>query len=168
MRAAYQVRKGQCYIENNICKIPLPNNKFSLCDEDRLSDVNDFTWSESKRGYVSAYSNGKSIYLHKLLYSDINKIDHINGNKLDNRSCNLRPCTRSQNKANSRKQSDNTTGFKGVVFRKETEKFQAAIRANGIRYHIGTFETPIDAAKAYDKKAIELFGEYAKLNFPLE
>lgn len=165
MRYPYQIRRGQCLIENHICKIPLQNGDFAICDEDRVKEVNIYTWHNGGRGYISAYINGKTVMLHKLLYPEISKIDHINRNKLDNRSCNLRPCDRSQNKANSAKQSDNTSGFKGVTLKKETGKFQASIRANGVRYHIGSFPTAIEAAKAYDAKAKELFGEFANLNF---
>jgi hypothetical protein len=93
-------------------------------------------------------------------------IDHINGNGLDNRRENLRPCTAAQNAANRALRRDARTGFKGV--RAKGGKWLARIQASGVRRHLGSFETPEDAAKAYDAAAIESFGQFARLNFPKE
>lgn len=92
------------------------------------------------------------------------EIDHINGDKRDNRIENLRLCTRSENVMNRKKSKSNTSGYKGV--RQVGEKWEARI---GYKYKlicIGTYETAEEAASAYDKKAFELFGDFAKLNFP--
>jgi hypothetical protein len=91
-------------------------------------------------------------------------VDHINGNKRDNRIENLRLCTRSENAMNRGKSKNNISGYKGV--RQVGSKWEARI---GYRYKlicIGTYNLKEEAARAYDKKAIELFGDFAYLNFP--
>ena len=93
-------------------------------------------------------------------------VDHINHNGLDNRRPNLRLATRSQNAANLGPYANNTSGYKGVDFNRG--KWRARIREGGVRYFLGYFETAEDAARAYDTKAHELFGEFASLNFPEE
>lgn len=91
-------------------------------------------------------------------------IDHINGNPSDNRLCNLRLCTNSQNMMNTKARS----GFKGVHWGKAANKWVVQIRAHGKVYHIGVFADPIEAAKAYDGAATRLHGDFAVLNFPSE
>lgn len=92
-------------------------------------------------------------------------VDHINGDKLDNRRENLRIVSRQQNVWNSGMRSDNTSGYKGVTFKKATGKYIARIRHNGRRIHIGDFTDPAEAARAYDAKAMELRDNDTTLNF---
>ena len=89
-------------------------------------------------------------------------IDHINRDKLDNRLENLRLVTSSQNAVNSGLFANNRTGYRGVC--KHGRNYRARIRFMDNLICIGTFETPQQAAKAYNAKALELFGEYAYLN----
>lgn len=91
------------------------------------------------------------------------KIDHKDNNKSNNKIENLREATQSENRANAVVNKDNQTGYKGVNFRpnRVSKKYRARVQQK----HIGWFETAIEAAKAYDEKALEIFGEYAKLNF---
>jgi len=88
--------------------------------------------------------------------------DHINGDTLDNRRCNLRACTRMVNQTNRGKQKNNTTGYKGVYLRTEYRNpaWRAIATKDGKSYHLGQFSNPIDAAKAYNKKAIEMNERY--------
>jgi hypothetical protein len=86
--------------------------------------------------------------------------DHINGNCLDNRRGNLRVCTQAENKRNLSLSKRNSSGFKGVYWSKERNKWH--VRAGS--KHIGRYNNIIDAAKAYNQAAISMFGEYAKLN----
>jgi len=92
--------------------------------------------------------------------------DHRNHNGLDNRKSNLRLCTSAQNQYNKKPKKDCASKYKGVVRRKDCKKWRAKIGFKGKRIHLGYFDDEMDAAMAYDDKAIELFGEFAYLNFP--
>lgn len=113
--------------------------------------------------------NKTIVSLHRLIMGVIGDsvhIDHINGDKLDNRKSNLRLATRSQNLANQRKQNRNTSSqFKGVSFNIEKMKWAAYINCSGKRYRLGYYVSEIMAALSYDRLANILFGEYAKPNF---
>ena len=123
----------------------------------------------NNKGYISIMIriNKKLYSAHRLahLYMTGNfppiDIDHINHNPSDNRWCNLRAATKSQNLANVKMHKDNTTGYKGVSCDKRINKYKAEIRHNGKRITLGYFDTPIEAHAAYKKKAIEICGEFA-------
>lgn len=92
-------------------------------------------------------------------------VDHINGNGIDNRKANLRICTMSENIANSRKFLTGSSKYKGVCLHTYNKNWIALIKINRKSIHIGCFDDEIDAARAYDQKASELYGEFACLNF---
>jgi hypothetical protein len=89
--------------------------------------------------------------------------DHVNGNGLDNRRCNLRICSNSQNHMNRRKMPGKSSVYKGVCAK--PGKWESAIRVKRKLIHIGYFKNECDAAKAYDKSARKYFGEFARPNF---
>jgi hypothetical protein len=95
----------------------------------------------------------KEIYLHRFIVNagKFDHVDHINRNKLDNRSSNLRKCTRSVNMHNSKIRHDNKTGVKGVWFSKRDKVYQASIHCEGKRHHLGSFKTVEDAKDAREK-----------------
>lgn len=96
-------------------------------------------------------------------------VDHVNGNGLDNRRCNLRVCTPQQNAFNSKPVRGSRSKFKGVKYNTACKnKWTARIRINGKQVDIGRFETEEEAARAYDKVAKEVQGDFAWLNFPNE
>ena len=96
------------------------------------------------------------------------EVDHINGNPLDNRKSNLRICTIAENLRNKGAGKNNTSGYKGVSWVKRNKRWLAQIKHNGKQVYIGHYKNKEEAARAYDKKAKELHGEYAYLNFPGE
>ena len=93
-------------------------------------------------------------------------VDHINGNGLDNRKCNLRIVDDQKNAANRKSHSGSSSKYKGVSWHKQHNKWQANICVNGKFLYLGIFPNEIDAALAYDDAAIKYFGEFARLNFP--
>jgi len=148
------------------------NNKV-LYDKEDEELINQYKWYKprlyhprSKTMYVTGYKDGKKVLMHRLvMHSPKGNIDHINGNGLDNRKINLRVVTRSQNGANNDKYKNNTSGYKGVSWHKKRKVWQASLSHNGHTVFIGRFNNPIEAAVAYDKKSVELFGDYSKHNF---
>lgn len=140
-----------------------------------LVDIQDahvaqYSWSVVSGGYLATKPNGrkdKSVLLHRFIMQPPGgkEIDHINGNKLDNRRSNLRICSRADNSHNIGPHlSRNKSGFKGVS--KRNNKWRAGIYTKGRSFHLGYFHTAKEAAKVYDQKAQELWGEFAWLNFP--
>ena len=94
-------------------------------------------------------------------------VDHINKDRLDNRLENLRLATRSQQNQNKGLQKNNTSGFKGVSWSKQTNKYRAQIMVNKQSISLGFYTDPIEAAHIRDEAALEHFGEFAVLNFPI-
>nr|WP_268987487.1 HNH endonuclease [Providencia alcalifaciens] len=93
-------------------------------------------------------------------------IDHIDGDKLNNRIENLRICTHNQNQHNQGIRASNKSGYKGVSWMKSVKKWHAQICCNSKVTHLGLYTCKIEAAKAYDEAAKQLHGEFAWLNFP--
>ena len=153
----------------------MPTMKEVKVDKEDEYILTKFKWEIKKcRNYYYVYRRGSSksssrslIGLHReiLGVECVGKIvDHINQNPLDNRRCNLRVVTVSQNAMNQRKQEGRSSKYKGVHFDKAHNKFRASIKYKGVKKHLGRFKTEEEAALAYNKAALELFGEYAKLN----
>ncbi len=90
------------------------------------------------------------------------EVDHKNCIRLDNRKENLTKCIHQENTFNTTMQVKSKTGYKGVQY--NGYSFIAAVRKSKSQYHLGSYDTAIEAAKAYNEKAKELFGEFAKLN----
>lgn len=103
-------------------------------------------------------------YMHHLL-TGWSLTDHVNRDGLDNRRANLRPATRTLNRANSGRFRTNTSGYVGVQRAATEGKWKAVIQCEGKSRYLGTFAAPEEAALAYDAALFELYGEYARLNF---
>lgn len=151
----------------------------AIVDEEDYERVSQFKWCAIK-GRDTWYAHRtvrkseglakSSIRLHHFILgmtADIaGEIDHRNGNGLDNRKQNLRMATAGQNRVNSGPTKRNTSGFKGVT--RHGKKWHAQIRCGDTNHRLGSHPTPEAAARVYDAKARELFGEFAYLNFPDE
>lgn len=133
-----------------------------------LKDKYLYPKSDRNNGYYWCFRDGKksTIRVHAILCCS--GCDHINGNKSDNRMCNLRKASSSQNSYNRGATKRNTTGYKGVQFDKKTNSFMVQLRYNNHLLYLGNFETAEDAAKQYDRAAIKYFGEFAWTNFNRE
>jgi hypothetical protein len=128
------------------------------------------THPQAQTAYVRIKNN---LYMHRVIMERLlsrklersEKVDHINGNGLDNRRENLRVVTHSQNLANRSMTRRTTNRFKGITQCKRTGKWQSKIMVDYKTIYLGTFKTDEEAAKEYDWAAICYFGDNAKLNF---
>ena len=135
----------------------------SRIDLDVVVLINDKKWYLTDHGYCASRGKKGSWYLHRLVLGCDGQIDHINGNRLDNRADNLRPCSQSQNNANTFARKTSKTGIKGVFPYKGGPKFASQITHNGKTFCLGVFLTIQEAKNAYDEKSKELFGEFARI-----
>ena len=121
-------------------------------------------------GYRKICLDGKKYYAHRLAWLYVygvfpeSELDHVNGDKSDNTINNLREATSCANKCNSSLRSDNTSGFKGVTWNQDCQKWLAQIHQAGKSYFIGVFVDKLEAARAYDTEARKRFGAFAKCN----
>jgi hypothetical protein len=142
----------------------------SKVDDDDYEVYGHLAWSLDSKGYAKhlfgEYPNYKMKKLHRLIMNapDNMQVDHINGDKLDNRKCNLRLCNNSQNQMNRGKQKNNTSGYIGVTWRSDLRKWRAQLFINKKHIQLGYFDNPVDAALAYNSGAIQYHGEFARLN----
>ncbi|MBN1361383.1 MAG: HNH endonuclease [Sedimentisphaerales bacterium] len=152
----------------DVRRIPLGNGLFALVDACDYEKISKYKWRASRRGfttYATCVKNGRVVYMHRMIMKARKGtlVDHIDGNGLNNRRCNLRLCTHGQNRAN--------VGPRGGVSRfvgvgRQGDKWVAKIVYRGKHHHLGLFDDEVEAAKARDRKAYDLHGEYAYLNFP--
>lgn len=121
---------------------------------------------KTDRGYLVTTIHGKTYKVHHLVWcwhgnQPVKELDHINRNRLDNRIENLRICTRTQNLGNSGPKNGK---YKGITFCKQTGKWKAQIGVNYKNINLGRYSTVYEAVQAYNKAAIDAFGEFAYLN----
>jgi hypothetical protein len=155
--------------EGDIKRIPVSDGQYALvdaADHEWLSRHHWHLWN----GYAARQEKHKTIYMHREIMQPAEGmvVDHANRNKLDNCRSNLRVCTRQENMCNRGKDAGPSSRFKGVGYSKEHRKWRARIWFESQRIWLGYFVDEIEAARAYDRKAVELFGEFARLNFPEE
>lgn len=148
-------------------RIPLTQGQFALIDAADAALVSRWKWRAARSGatfYARSGSFDRQIWMHRVLLNapDGVEVDHINGDGLDNRRVNLRLCVHAENGASQRRPKNNTSGFKGVYV---LEGLWAA--SVGGRY-LGRYDTPEEAARAYDTEARRRYGEFARPNFPDE
>lgn len=161
------------FMECVVKEIPLTQGQVTLVDDEDFERFGQYRWfAHKQRGTYYAARNkpdGDSraiASLHReILQPGIGQeCDHINGNALDNRRCNLRVCTRAENSRNAKAQRGTSSVFKGVRWHPQRQRWYAEIRFEGIARYLGRFHKEEDAARAYDHAARELFGEFAWLN----
>jgi len=148
--------------------IKLSHGFTALVDDNMFDFLSQRKWSVFEDRCGKKYAVCQNIRMHRVITNcpENMEVDHIDGDGLNNQLSNLRVCTKSQNMANRKINKNNTTGFKGVRrFYYNKNKYTSKVNTNGKQYYLGIFNTAIDAAKAYDKKARELFGHFAKTNF---
>lgn len=152
-------------------QIKLTHNKHALVDDDDYEWLKQWKWHCSVYGYA-VVSDGTAQFMHRMVIKAPRgiKVDHINGNRLDNRKENLRIVSDSQNRMNSRKRCKwprkLTSLYKGVGWHDSVQLWRARITVQQKQMYIGYFDSELAAAMAYDIAAKDLYGEYARLNFP--
>ena len=161
----------------DIMPIQLTQGLYALVDGKDFECLNQYKWCVHKRKFTyyavrnTKVKNGKqrTILMHRQILGmlpGIMEIDHKNHNGLDNRKSNLRICTVTQNQHNQKLCNRiGTSQYKGVCWDKSNKKWLVSIQYNGKRINLGRFTNEIEAAKIYDQKAKNLFGEFAYTNF---
>jgi hypothetical protein len=137
----------------------------TIVDDDNYYDL--LRYSGHLRKYAKITVNNKSCLVHRYImnYYGDDYVDHINGNPLDNRKCNLRIVTASQNCKNKKSKNKSSSKYLGVYWDKSNNTWCAAIGINGKQKSLGSFENEMDAAKCRDEATKKYFGEYGNLNF---
>jgi hypothetical protein len=156
-------------------RIPLTQGKETLVSDQDYKYLMQWKWRAHNQGYAvrEQWHRGasKSVLMHKVVAARkgvTGEIDHRNQNKLDNRRRNLRPATRSQNTSNGKIRADNQSGYKGVSWDEQSQRWRARLQCKGtpneIGYFPGTEAGKEQAARAYNKAAKAHFGKFAYLN----
>jgi hypothetical protein len=154
-------------------EVPLSRGMVALVDDEDFDRVNAFKWCAIRALNGKFYAHRRRshdnpyVSMHRFVVGAGRGqvVDHRHGNTLDNRRENLRVCTGQQNGWNRSADRRSRTGFKGVHYFAPMGKWQAHIRVNNRKMHLGYHATVEDAAKAYDAAAVKHFGEFAKTNF---
>lgn len=149
-------------------RILLTQGRFAIVDESDYDYLSQMKWNYSKTAhnyYARTKINGSNKYMHRIIMKEPDglQIDHINGDTIDNRRCNLRICTNQENARNSKSRKGKSK-YKGITWSKRDLNWKAQIQVNYVNYHIGYYDTEEEAALAYNKEAIKRFGEFAKIN----
>ena len=158
--------------------IPLTQGKVAFVDDEDSEWLSQWKWRAIKsannlRWYAIRNSKKddmitgkrKCIYMHReIVKGGFQQRDHKNGNGLDNRKENLRGCTASQNLGNFRTFRKGTSKFRGVSWYKDYKKWVVVVNFEKKRYFCGYFDSEVEAAKKYNQKAFQLFGEFYSPN----
>jgi len=147
-------------------KVKLPSGHVALVDKEDWPKVRRKKWYLYKSGQVQYARSSTGRRMHHVILGKKKGfiIDHINGDGLDNRKCNLRHCTIAENSRN-RHFRKGESKYKGVA-RARGKKWQAYITVAGVKMYLGLHVTQEEAARAYDESARKHFGAFANLNFP--
>jgi hypothetical protein len=154
-------------------RIPLTQGLEALVDDEDFDHLMQWKWSASgrrdyrhpARGTADGSSVKMSVVVAERMGLDTSiTVDHHNRRPLDNTRGNLRSANKSQNGANRGPNQNNTSGYKGVWLCQRTRRWKANIKVKRVTYHLGTFSTAEDAARAYNEAALKHFGEFAYVN----
>jgi hypothetical protein len=158
--------------------IPLSQGKFALVDDSDFEHLSQFQWSARQDrntwyAFRSQKKAGKrgSVDMHRFIMGlqkgDPRRVDHIDGNGLNNQRSNLQICTHKENSYKFFRKLPRS-GFRGVCWNRVSKKWQASLRHDGKKRCIGYFDDPAEAAKAYDAEVIRLRGPFAVTNTMLK
>lgn len=155
-------------------QIELTQGQVARVSAEDFEELSKYQWNamwlpRRKRFYATRNSSRscgkkKTILMHRQImgFPDGMQVDHIHGNTLDNRRSELRLATNAENSRNSKRPRNNTSGFKGVTWKKSIQRWIAQISIDGVNTHLGYFETPEAGHAAYCEAAKKYFGEFAR------
>ncbi|MEA3222695.1 MAG: HNH endonuclease [Thermodesulfobacteriota bacterium] len=150
--------------------------KVALVDDEDYDWLNHWKWFANKCGpyfYASRHTpmvnlvRGEVVRMHRAIMQPLGgmRVDHVDMNTLNNQRSNLRICTHQENLRNRKSAKGSTSCFKGVCWDKSRKKWFASIKEDvGKQLNLGRFDSELAAAQAYNQKATELFGDFARMN----
>ena len=162
-------------LDDGAIQVPLTRGKVAVVDSADAGSVSGLLWCAQPIGnswyaVTRLPSDGRLIRMHRAVmgagFGDLRKVDHIDGDGLNNRRSNLRWADKSSNGCNRGPAANNKSGFKGVSFDRRRGQWIAQIHRGDSTFHLGSFDDPVAAARAYDRGAREHHGEFAWVNFP--
>lgn len=153
-------------------EIQLTQGKFAIVDDEDFEWLSKYRWFCNKPRNVIFRHTPRNHYKRKdiimsreiLNFPKGLQVDHINGNRFDNRRSNLRICNHAQNNQNKRIQLNNTSGYKGVSWSKHAKKWLVRIKSDKKQKYLGYFKNKKEAALVYNQAAIKYHKEFAFLN----
>lgn len=157
--------------------VSVTNNAPAIVDDEDFVFISSFKWHKGGGGYPTRHIKRDGVIpcredMHRTImnlpYGDKRHVDHINGNKFDNRRCNLRVCEPVENWWNQKRRSDNTSGYKGVSWSKSRKKWNARIKRRGVRFDLGYFDSAEEAHAAYCVAAKSIHGEFANTGIAVD
>ncbi len=153
----------------NIHTVTLPCGSETIVDKADEILIKGFAWKLHTNGYVYADRANLRLALHRLIAGagEGERVDHHNLDRLDNRSSNLRIASASQNAANrgpDRRRAGRTSQYKGVSWASTKGRWVVYVHVDGKTRYVGRFTDEKEAARAYDRAAVEAWGEFARLN----
>lgn len=154
-------------------EIALTKGYVALVSAPAPISVSEYSWCALTGANGNVYAarrgpRGKLILMHReILDAPFGlEVDHINGNTLDNCNCNLRLATHRENSYNRAAHRDGSSRFKGVSWSRDRRKWLAKIDQGAKQKYLGLYSDEVAAALAYDQAARQMFGQFARLNFP--
>lgn len=151
-------------------EIMLSRGAYAIVDDADKAQLDHYHYYLNGHGYAERTVKGthhQTVYLHHDIIGKPPEgmvVDHINRNRLDNRRCNLRFVSRTQNRVNSCPQKNGSSKYKGVSYHRQLKKWRSCITVAGKTISLGCYFSEQEAAEAYNQAAIQFYGEYAVLN----
>ncbi len=158
--------------EYDLTYILLSDGNIAVCDGCQYELVRQHKWTSCKGKYAMFTDNSsnprKTVKLHNYIMPPMDGyvVDHINGNGLDCRSVNMRYASCKENCRNKSSKCNSTSCYLGVSIDRSRNQWITSIQVDGQSKHLGRYDDEVEAAIAYDKAAVEYYGQFARLNFP--
>ncbi len=156
--------------DGTVKRIPIAGGLYAYVDAADYPEISRHKWRLVGTGYAGRHEKGKLIFMHREIMKPPKGkvVDHISGHRMDNTRANMHICTPAENNRNRGKHHGTSSQYLGVFYHKPTRKWLASIGIGGKRRNIGRFDDEVEAARAYDRAAVEQSGEFVRLNFPDE